>query len=315
MTNEMIVKEIQQGQSVTENMQLLYESNIPLIKRLIRPYTAYECEEDLLQETYFGLWEAVQHYEESENVLFMTYAGYWIKRAVREYMIKCGSAIKYSHYMKNRIIRYKKTVQIITQELGAIPSDAEIADKMKLDISDVISIRMYAQEVSSLDSEINEDNEMTVGDTIPDDFNLENAMTDKLYNEYIKTELWKIIDEYMNETESRIIKEYYKYNMPASEIAEREDISKNQVHEIRKRALKHLNMGKLKIRLLEKFEVVDAGIYRNSMIKFNEHNYTSTVEYIAMQRAEIQAEYEKKVQECLQYTPRNERVFKVSKVV
>ena len=150
MTNEMIVKEIQQGQSVTENMQLLYESNIPLIKRLIRPYTAYECEEDLLQETYFGLWEAVQHYEESENVLFMTYAGYWIKRAVREYMIKCGSAIKYSHYMKNRIIRYKKTVQILTQELGAIPSDAEIADKMKLDISDVISIRMYAQEVSSI---------------------------------------------------------------------------------------------------------------------------------------------------------------------
>ena len=47
MTNEMIVKEIQQGQSVTENMQLLYESNIPLIKRLIRPYIAYECEVEL----------------------------------------------------------------------------------------------------------------------------------------------------------------------------------------------------------------------------------------------------------------------------
>lgn len=45
-------------------------------KIMIRPFTLYENEEDLLQEAYFGLWEAVQRYETSENVLFMTYAGF-----------------------------------------------------------------------------------------------------------------------------------------------------------------------------------------------------------------------------------------------
>ena len=47
MTNEQLVEEIKNGHSVTENMQLLYERNLPLIKRMIKPYTAYENTEDL----------------------------------------------------------------------------------------------------------------------------------------------------------------------------------------------------------------------------------------------------------------------------
>ena len=74
MSNEEIVSEIRAGRSVSENMEILYTRNLPLIKKFIKPYTAYECEADLLQESYFGLWEAVQHYETSKNVRFMSYA-------------------------------------------------------------------------------------------------------------------------------------------------------------------------------------------------------------------------------------------------
>lgn len=50
MNNEQIVEQIQNGYSVTDNMQLLYENNLPLIKQFIKPYAAYESTEDLLQE-------------------------------------------------------------------------------------------------------------------------------------------------------------------------------------------------------------------------------------------------------------------------
>ena len=70
MTNEQRVEAIRNGGSVTENMKCLYLENLPLIKKFIKPYTSYETEEDLLQEAYFGLCEAVRHYETSENVLF-----------------------------------------------------------------------------------------------------------------------------------------------------------------------------------------------------------------------------------------------------
>lgn len=50
---------------------------------------------------------------------------------------------------------------------------------------------------------------------------------------------------------------------------------------------------KAKRELLEKLDIVEAGAYRNSINKFNEHGFTSTEEYIALRRAELQAEYEK----------------------
>lgn len=112
MTNEQIVTEIRNGYSVTDNMQLLYESNLPLIKRFLKPY---EPIEDLLQEAYFGLVEAVQHYETSKNVRFMTYAEYWIRQSVQRYLEKCGSDIKIPSHTRQKIARYKKTVQELGQ--------------------------------------------------------------------------------------------------------------------------------------------------------------------------------------------------------
>ena len=74
--NETLVERIRGGFSITENMQSLYTNNLPLIKKFIKPYTAYECEADLLQESYFGLLEAVKRYETDRNVQFMTFAQY-----------------------------------------------------------------------------------------------------------------------------------------------------------------------------------------------------------------------------------------------
>ena len=54
---------------VTDNMERLYMSNLPLLRKFIKPYINYEPEEDLMQEAYFGLLEAIKHYETSKNVL------------------------------------------------------------------------------------------------------------------------------------------------------------------------------------------------------------------------------------------------------
>lgn len=69
MSNETLVERIRDGYSVSENMQALYEGNLPLIKKFIKPYAAYAEFEDIVQQSYFGLWEAVQRYETDRNVL------------------------------------------------------------------------------------------------------------------------------------------------------------------------------------------------------------------------------------------------------
>ena len=49
MTNEQLVEEIRNGVFVTGNMQILYDRNIALIKKFIKPYGSYEDTDDLLQ--------------------------------------------------------------------------------------------------------------------------------------------------------------------------------------------------------------------------------------------------------------------------
>lgn len=294
MTNEQIVDEIRNGYSVTDHMQILYENNLPLIKKFIQPYVAYECEADLLQESYFGLWEAVQHYETSKNVRFMTYAEYWIKQSVQRYLEKCGSTVRIPSHTRQKITRYKKTVQELEQKLGRTLTDNEIADRMRISVELLSEIKMQMQGVSSLDAPITDDNSLTLADTVQADYSLEDEVIDKMYAEHSKSELWGIVERFTSDREYIIIKKIFINNQTMAAVAREQGVTIERVRQTKERGLRRLRIGKAKRELLEKFDIVEAVVYRNSMNKFNEHGFTSTVEYIALRRAEIQAEYEER---------------------
>lgn len=294
MTNEQIVTEIKNGYSVTDHMQLLYERNLPLIKKIIRPYAAYECEADLLQESYFGLCEAVQHYDTFENVLFMTYARYWIRQSVQRYLEKCGSTVRIPSNARQKIARYKKTVRELEQGLGRVPTDNEIADKMRISVGLLPELKIQMQGVASLEAPLTDDNSLTLADTVQDDYSLEDETIDKIYAEHSKSELWGIVEHFISERENHIIKEIFINNKTMAAVAREQGVSLGRIRQIKKKGLQKLRIGRARRELLEKFDIVDAGLYRNDMSKFNEHGFTSTVEYIALRRAEIQAEYEER---------------------
>lgn len=84
-----------------------------------------------------------------------------------------------------------------------------------------------------------------------------------------------------------------------AQIARETGLTLNRVRQIKENGLRKLRIGQAKRELLEKLDVVEAGEYRNSLKKFNEHGFTSTVEYIAVRRAELQVEYERKLEEYL----------------
>ena len=301
MTNEQIVEKIHNGYSVTDNMQWLYEKNMPLIKSILKPYTAYESMEDLLQEAYFGLLEAVKHYETSENILFMTYARHWIRQSAQRYIEKCGLVVRIPSHIIQKITRYKKTIEILSQEYKRTPTIQEISDSMDISVSDVQDIKAYMQDVTSLDCPLSSDNEYTLHESIQADFSVEDSVIDKMYNEYSKSEVWGIVERYTSDIENNVLVDRYKQDMTYRDIGIKHNISMQRAREIEHNALRKLRIGKAKRALLEKFEVVESGIYRTGFNNFNQHNFTSRVEFIAIRKAEIQEEYERRMRESLQY--------------
>lgn len=163
---------------------------------------------------------------------------------------------------------------------------------------------LYSKSIASLDSPVNDDSDQTLIDSIQDDCNLENNIINEMYDQYSKNELWSIVEDYTTERENHIIREYFLYNKSMPEIAKNENVTVSRIREIREKGLRKLKFGKAKRELIEKFDIVDSGIYKNGYGNFTQHNNTSKVEYIAIRRVELQEEYEKKLQEYLNYMPR-----------
>lgn len=114
-----------------------------------------------------------------------------------------------------------------------------------------------------------------------------------MYAEHSKSQLWGIVEHFTSNRENNIIREIFINNRTMASVAREQGITIERVRQTKEKGLRRLRIGKAKRELLEKFDIVEAGAYRNGLNKFNEHGFTSTVEYIALRRAELQAEYEK----------------------
>lgn len=293
MKNEQIVQEIQNGFSVTANMELLYTSNLPLIKKFIRPYTNYEPEEDLLQEAYFGLVDAVHHYRAENGVLFMTYARYWICQRAQRYIDDCGSIIRLPGQYRQKINRYKKSVQEYQQIHNKVPTDNEIAAFMCVSVSEIRQLKLYMADVQSIDKPLNDSEDLSISDTLQADFNLENSTTDKIYDEYQKSELWGIVEHYTNRQQADILTEHFKNNKTLREIAEKRECSVQWIRQQKEGGLHKLRTGKAVKEIREKFEIIEASAYRSGIGQYRSHDSTSVVEYIALRRAELEERYKR----------------------
>lgn len=70
-TNEQLVQKIKAGEDVTENMTRLWQQNRNLIYLIVRKYAKTETDiDDLMQEGYLGMCNAVDRYDLSANCPF-----------------------------------------------------------------------------------------------------------------------------------------------------------------------------------------------------------------------------------------------------
>ena len=289
MSNEELVEQIKNGYHVTENMQVLYENNLPLIKKFIKPYAYYEPEEDLLQETYFGLWEAVRHYERSENVLFMTYAQYWVKQSVQRYLENSGSILRISSAYRQKIARYKKSVQEYEQLYNRNPSDLDMCKYMNVSLEQIEKLKIWMQDVKSLDDTIScNGDSFTIADTIADDFSIEDSVIDDQYKIYEQQTLWEIVDKHVDSEQQSVIKKIYKENKTFKEISQENKISVDEVRKIKETGLKKLRSPKAIKEIREKLEMLEESsiMYQSGINSFNNKGMSNT-EYLAIKKATL----------------------------
>ncbi len=83
MDNEQLVARIQAGEDVAGNMLKLYDQNRGFLTSMAKKYQGLAEMDDLLQEGYIGLSEAVDHFDADRGVSFIHYAAFWIRPGMR----------------------------------------------------------------------------------------------------------------------------------------------------------------------------------------------------------------------------------------
>ena len=88
MTNEQLCFAVQQGDRaamdalIEQNMAFLQHTANSLANQFHRPQLA----DDLMQEGAMGMIRAVEQYDSARETQFLTYAGYWVRKYMRDYL-------------------------------------------------------------------------------------------------------------------------------------------------------------------------------------------------------------------------------------
>lgn len=274
-------------------MEELYYNNLGLMKKATKPFLYYAEESELLNICFLGLSDAVIHYENRKGA-FASYAVYWYRQAITKFLADGGFTVRIPPYFRDKIRRYKDGRLELANYLGHEPSDWEMAEYLGLDYAELLDIKLYAQNITSLDAPITdyEGNEMSLSDTLASDFSLEETAVEEVYKEHEKTALWGICERYMSDSEYGIIEDFYKNSKSQTEIADELNLSHQRVRQIHQKALEKMRKGAARKELLEELEVADAKIYSTGFKNFKLYG-ESKVEYLARKRMEIERKMSK----------------------
>ncbi len=222
MTNEEIVKRIQNGENLQEE---LYTQNVKLIRWCADRTGKPDMIDDLQQEGFIALVTAAEEYDETKGKTFGNYALNYIMWHLWAYIRKRMMPVCIPSYRLDQVRHYRRFFAFMIQQYGREPSDNEIMTALRItDPRQLSEIRKAALiNVKSLDETINIDGlEIPYSEIVPDEdaeyFTEE--VEDEIFRDQLKSDLWKIVDGKLSPEQSIAIHMKYESDLSVKEISE-----------------------------------------------------------------------------------------------
>lgn len=243
MTNEQLVRRIQSGESVAENMKLLYDQVKAFIHMIAIRYQSSGMVEDLEQEGYLALYPAIDGYDPTHGVKFLTYADKWIRQRMQRYLQINGSAVRLSMGREGLVRKYNRVCDQFQQVSGREATARELSRILGLTLEEVEQLQLDAGRCNSipLDTPISgADGQIgTVGDMVASAENLEDELVDHMEQEQLSEVLWGCVEDLPGE-QAEVIRRRYRYEQSLTEIAEDLNMGKKNISRLQRKALRTL---------------------------------------------------------------------------
>lgn len=231
----------------------LVTSNLRFVVKIALEYAKMGAKlMDLVQEGNVGLMHAVKEYNPYKGVKLITYAVWWIRGYMREYLMKQFSMVKIGTTQSQKKLFYNlekeerelkllghepKDVQLLSSRLGVSEKDVELMQQ-----------RMSSKDVS-LDAPIDEDGgganflDLQTDNTTPED-QLEILELIDLLKEKVESIKPKLNEKELDILENRILADEPK---TLQEIGDKYGITRERARQLEERLLKNIKEQFLEI--------------------------------------------------------------------
>lgn len=284
MSNEEIVTLIKSGIDVADNMLKLWNETKSFVYSIAKRYTGLADQEDLVQEGYLALYDAIDGYEIDKGTKFLTYAEFHIRRYMQRYIWMNESGIKMSYHSCELLQQYKKICNSYKLQFGRDPSDYRLSVCMGISEEQVQRIKKYAatERIDSLDSLLSEEDDTTLGDMIPGTENIEDDTVELMAYKQLQETIWPLVDALPGK-QAEIIRARYQNGMTLPEIALHVGAEKSEVQCLHSKALRELRKPKT-LHKLRPFlpETAESEAYKGHGIGAFNRTWTSSTERVAL---------------------------------
>ncbi|MFN4245125.1 MAG: RNA polymerase sigma factor RpoD/SigA [Brevinematia bacterium] len=219
-------------------------SNLRFVVSIAKNYTNTGIPiADLISEGNIGLMIAVDKFDYTRGLHFISYAVWWIRQSILKYISERSRLVRFPMNRTNELLKIEKFIKEYELNHHETPSEEVISKELNLKEKDVeILLNRKSKNYLSFDSSIYNDNEAKCEEFLNiEDQTIENPEKIVIKNAAIE-EIRNIIES-LPEREKNVIKYRYGfYGKPLSlkEIGEIMGLTKERVRQIENRAIERI---------------------------------------------------------------------------
>lgn len=229
-----------------EAAQILVKSNLRFVVKIAAEYSKFGAKMiDLVQEGNVGLMHAVREFNPYKGARLITYAVWWIRGYIQEYLMRQYSMVRIGTTQNQRKLFYKlQKEKEALDALGQEPNIALLSSRLGIPEDEVeqMAQRMSGRDVS-LDRPVDEDSGTSLLDLqkSTSDMSLEDRLAHEEQLEILKEKL-KDMREELSDREKIILDERLLNDEPLTlqEIGEKYGITREAVRQMEVRVLKKI---------------------------------------------------------------------------
>ena len=225
-----------------EARQKMIKHNLRLVVNIAKHY-AYRGMAllDLIEEGNLGLIHALEKFDPERGFRFSTYATWWIRQNIERAIMNQSRTIRLPVHVIKELNVVLRALRHLETHCEKEPTTEDVAHLLELPVEEVRRVLAYNERTASLDAPLDIDPMLSVGESIPDEYN----PTPDLKLEH--TELEVYVQEWLNQLndkQRRVIEHRYGLNgydiCTLEQLAEYMSLTRERVRQIQIEALQSL---------------------------------------------------------------------------